>query len=213
MSKKRHLFLFGGNPPFCENFGERFTEVAGKREAKVAILFLERDGWEDYMSKYKSVLRSKGVNQFVYLPLGPEPKDDVLDVLSSCTGIIIGGGETERYREYIVDTEMGELIKQLYHQGVPIAGFSAGVLIIPENCVIPPIDNSQNKHLFLQGLGLISDCVVSVHYTKWKEEENLKAALKKLKSNIGYGIDDEAALYFVNELVSETEGEKVHTLI
>ncbi|SDJ16308.1 cyanophycinase [Salimicrobium halophilum] len=206
----RHIFLFGGSPPFSDYFAEKFAEVT--RKGKVAILFLERDGWEDYMSKYASVLEDNGINEFVYLPLGSEPEGETLYVLSSCTGIIIGGGKTELYRRYIVDTEIGERIKRLYHQGVPVAGFSAGALIIPENCVIPPIDNSQNKHLFLQGLGLIEDCVVSVHYTEWKEEENLKAALRKLNLAIGYGIDDEAALHFVNEVVSETDGEKVYRL-
>ncbi|WP_249872865.1 Type 1 glutamine amidotransferase-like domain-containing protein [Oceanobacillus saliphilus] len=200
----RHLFLFGGSPPFSKKLGKKFADIAIRGEGKVAILFLERDGWEKYMPKYTSVLKDNGIDEFVYLPLSPKPNYNTLKVLTSCTGIIIGGGETELYRSYIVDTRIGELIKELYQQGVPVAGFSAGALIIPANCVIPPIDNSQNKHLFLKGLGLIKDCVISVHYTKWEEEENLKAALIKLNATIGYGIDDEAALYFVNESVLET---------
>lgn len=162
------------------------------------------------MPKYTSVIEENGIDEFVYLPLSPNPEVKTLEVLTSCTGIIIGGGETELYRNYIVDTRIGKLIKELYQQGIPVAGFSAGALISPENCVIPPIDNSQNKHLFLKGLGLIKDCVISVHYTKWEEEENLKTALIKLNATIGYGIDDEAALYFVNESVFETEGGKFH---
>ncbi len=41
-------------------------------------------------------------------------------------GIIIGGGETELYHKYIVDTEVGIHIKNLYKEGIPVAGFSAG---------------------------------------------------------------------------------------
>ncbi|WP_112180449.1 Type 1 glutamine amidotransferase-like domain-containing protein [Paraliobacillus zengyii] len=207
---KRHLFLFGGSPPFGKKLGIKFTDVAMQGGGKVAVLFLERDGWENYIPKYTTVLEENGIDDFVYLPLNSKPEDNTLEVLSSCTGIIIGGGETELYRNYIVDNRIGKLIKELYQQGVPVAGFSAGALISPENCVIPPIDNSQNKHLFLKGLGLIKDCVISVHYTKWEEEENLKAALIKLNATIGYGIDDDAALYFVNESVLETEGGKLH---
>lgn len=210
--KSRHLFLFGGSPPFSKNFGEKFADISSKYEGKVAILFLEKDGWERYMPKYTCALEDKCINEFVYLPLGPKSKEKVLKGLASCNGIIICGGETEFYRNYIVDTEIGERIRELYFQGVPVAGFSAGALISPANCVIPPIDNSQNEHLFLNGLGLIKDCIISVHYSKWNEEENLKAALAKLNVTIGYGIDDGAGIYFENESVLEIEGEKVYKL-
>ncbi|WP_245690057.1 Type 1 glutamine amidotransferase-like domain-containing protein [Sediminibacillus albus] len=127
--------------------------------------------------------------------------------LGECSGIIIGGGETERYRDYIVDTRIGKKIKELYRQGVPVAGFSAGALLSPEFCVIPPIDNSQGKHLFLPGLGLIQDLVVSVHYTKWQEESNLQAAVATTGVSVGYGINDQAGCYFLNQSFCRSEGE------
>lgn len=206
----RHLFLFGGSPPFTSNLGKRFAEISLNGEGRVAILFLERDGWEAYMQKYTLVLRENGIEEYVYLPLSSKLSNESLQELSSCSGIIIGGGETEHYRNYIADTILGEKIKELYHQGVPVAGFSAGALISPENCVIPPIDNLQNKHLFLNGLGLIKNCVISVHFTKWNEKENIHTALKNLNLPIGYGIDDDAGIYFKNESLLETDGENVH---
>lgn len=207
--ENRHLFLFGGSPPFTEKLGKKFAQLT--LGGKVAILFLERDGWEQYMPKYTSVLENYCLDDFAYLALRPKPDENTLEILSSCTGIIIGGGETERYRDYIVDTTVGERIKERYEEGVPVAGFSAGALIAPENCVIPPIDNSENKHLFLRGLGLIKDCVISVHYTKWQEEANLRNALLKVETPVGYGMDDGAGIYFMNERVAETDGGNVYT--
>lgn len=207
--ENRHLFLFGGSPPFTEKLGKKFAQLT--LGGKVAILFLERDGWEQYMPKYTSVLENFCLDDFAYLALRPKPDDNTLEILSSCAGIIIGGGETERYRDYIVDTTVGERIKERYEEGVPVAGFSAGALIAPENCVIPPIDNSENKHLFLRGLGLIKDCVISVHYTKWQEEANLRNALLKVETPVGYGMDDGAGIYFMNERVAETDGGNVYT--
>lgn len=135
-----------------------FANFSLNEEGKIAILFLERDGWEEYMKRYTCVLEEKYIKEFVYLPLNPKSENKILKELISCTGIIIGGGETELYRNYIVDTPVGERIKELYNLGVPVAGFSAGALISPANCVIPPIDNSKNKHLFLTGLGLKKLC-------------------------------------------------------
>lgn len=203
---KRHLFLFGGSPPFSNNLGKMFAKFSSNGEGKVALLFLERAGWQKYMKNYTFVLEENGLKDFVYLPLIPQFEKEHLKELISCTGIIICGGETELYRSNIVDTLIGNYIRKLYNKGIPIAGFSAGALVIPSNCVIPPIDNPQNKHLFLKGLGLLGDCVISVHFTRWNEENNLKTALTKVNASIGYGVDDGAGLYFENENLTETEG-------
>ncbi|MFB4169371.1 Type 1 glutamine amidotransferase-like domain-containing protein [Virgibacillus sp. JSM 102003] len=210
--KNRHLFLFGGSPPFSKKFGEKFADLSlnSKGKGKVAILFIERDGWEEYMKLYTSKLEENNVERFFYLPLTPTLDHAALQELSSCAGVIISGGETELYRNYIVDTPIGKCVKELYENGAPVAGFSAGALISPSNCVISPIDNSKNEHLFLNGLGLLSDCVISVHFSKWIEEENLKAALAKVNVRIGYGIDDDEGLYFKNEILSETEGDNYY---
>lgn len=209
--KNRHLFLFGGSPPFTSTLGRVFANVSLNKEANIAILFLERDGWETYMKKYTNVLEENNIKEFVYLPLNTTSKHTVVKMLKKCTGIIIGGGETEVYRNYIVDTEIGDLIKKRYDEGTPVAGFSAGALISPANCVISPIDNSKREHLFLSGLGLIKNCIVSVHFTKWNEEKNIKAALKTLNIPLGYGIDDGVGLYFENEFLSEADGGDFYT--
>lgn len=41
---------------------------------------------------------------------------------------------------------------------------------------------------------------------KWNEEKNLKTGLAEINALTGYGIDDDAGLYFENETLLETEG-------
>ncbi|MBM7691399.1 cyanophycinase [Peribacillus deserti] len=204
----RHLFLHGGSPPFLEKMGRRFAGLVSKI-GKTAILFIERDGWQDYMNRYTAVLKENGIHHYIYIPLHISP-EEIVSNLSECTGIIIGGGDTERYQKYIVGTEVGKCIQAMYQNGVPVAGFSAGALISPSICVIPPIDNKKNVHLFLDGLGLLNDCVVSVHFSKWNEEENLKTAVMKTNATIGFGLDDGTCAYFINEKLSFEEGKKVY---
>ncbi|TWT25111.1 Type 1 glutamine amidotransferase-like domain-containing protein [Planomicrobium sp. CPCC 101110] len=207
----KHLFLQGGNPPFEAQFGAKFAELSLKDRGKVAILLVEREGWKNYLPQYTDVLKENGIKDFFCLLLTPQPSKEDIEELQTCTGIIIGGGDTERYRDYIAGTVLGAVIKERYGQGVPVAGFSAGALISPEVCVIPPIDNARNEHLFLEGLGLLKDCVVSVHYTYWEEKENLKAAIAKTGAAAGYGIDDEAGMYFEDEQLASIEGGDVYT--
>ncbi|WP_394136692.1 Type 1 glutamine amidotransferase-like domain-containing protein [Cytobacillus oceanisediminis] len=202
----RHLFLMGGSPPFGEILGGKFAGLSSASTSKVAVLFLERQGWINYMDKYTRPLRQYGVKDFTYLPLSSSPSASLFEELLSCSGIIIGGGETEKYRSYTAETALGECIRKMYWEGIPVAGFSAGALICPEHCIIPPVDTPKKQHLFLNGLGLISNCAISVHFAKWNEKENLIAAMKKTGASIGYGIDDHAGIYFNNERPGFTEG-------
>lgn len=208
--KNRHLFLFGGSPPLSKNPGKKFSNLSLNGKGKVAILFIIRDGWKEYMQKYTSELEENGLKQFSYIALSSSPNHSTIKELKTCTGIIICGGETEFYRKFIVYTAIGEQVIQMYHDGVPVAGFSAGALISPESCVISPVDNVKKEHLFLKGLGLISDCVISVHFTKWNEEENLKLAMKRVNAPIGYGIDDEGCLFLKNECLIKNESKSFY---
>lgn len=204
-----HLFMFGGGPPFNEKLGKGFAELAGNMDARIAILFLERPGWQEYMPSYTKDLERNGVRDFYYLALSDTPTQDQLEQLEKCTGIIIGGGVTELYRAYIVNTSVGNIIRKRFNEGVPVAGFSAGALVSGEHCVISPENTTQQKQLYLQGLGLIKDCVISVHFSEWNEEKNLNEAISKLNVP-GYGIDENSGVYFKNGRFIAHEGREPH---
>ncbi|MFS0821882.1 Type 1 glutamine amidotransferase-like domain-containing protein [Bacillus sp. 1P02SD] len=204
-----HLFLFGGGPPFTDKLGERFARFAGNKTAGVAILFLERPGWQEYMPSYTKVLEGNGVHDFYYFALSEKPTQKQLAHLETCSGIIIGGGVTELYRTYIVDTPVGETIRKMFIEGVPVAGFSAGTLVSCEHCVISPEDTLQQEQLYLPGLSLIKNCVISVHFSEWNEEKNLIEAVSKLNVP-GYGIDENSGIYFKNGQLFDHEGNEPH---
>ncbi len=204
---EKHLFLFGGGAPFNESLGEKFANLSSNGSNKVAIMFIEQDGWKEYMPKYTDLLERYGVINFEYLKLTSSPSIELKEQLRSSTGVIICGGDTELYREYIVETELGDLLKELYLQGIPIAGFSAGALISPNVCVISPVDNRKNEQLFLKGLGLVNNFVICAHFSKWNEEKNLLLALSRTNLSIGYGIDDGSGIYLRNELLSQSAGQ------
>lgn len=204
--KSRHLFLFGGSPPFNRKLGQQFANYSFNGKGKVGILFIEREGWREYMPKYTSVLEEFGLHNFSYIALSENPSEETVKELRKCTGIIICGGDTVRFRQYIVDTILSKHIGEMYKEGVPLAGFSAGALVIPEQCVISPKDNQDNELLFQKGLGILKDCVIAVHFSQWNEEENVRESIERTNVSIGYGIDEGAGMYFHNETLTETEG-------
>jgi len=200
--KNRHVFLFGGGPPFTPILANKFAQLSTTKERKIAILFVETPDSEKYLPSYTSVLKHQGLNNFVFLPLSLTPSTTFFKELRTCSGIVIGGGDTELYQKYLMESSIGHHIKTVYNEGIPVAGFSAGALVSLNNCVV----QSKNDQLFLKGLGLLSECLIQVHFTSITDEESLKSALIKTNTPIGYGICEESGIYFENETLSLTEG-------
>lgn len=208
----KHLFLFGGGPPFTLNMAKRFVEKGLESKAPVSILFIERDGWEQYMPRYTQALVDLGFNNFNYLPLPSTPIEYVNDCIKNSSGIIIGGGNTNLYADYIVDTTISNTLKECYEMGTPVAGFSAGALISPEVCIISPKDNEQNDFQHRKGLGLISNVLIAVHFTQWDEESHLRNAVSKFNNYSNYGIDENTCVYLLNGHLEAMEGKGVYCL-
>lgn len=203
----RHLFLFGSGPPFTSKLAERFFVTAGGEKAVVAVFFEDNKNGEAHKEKYTTSLKELGLRNFLFFSLKEDPDQQTIEEAKTCTGVIIGGGETENYQKLIVHTAYGPVIQNLYKAGRPVAGFSAGALITPETCVISPKDNSEGRQLYKKGLGLLPGKAISVHFDTWEEEFSLKIAMKKTGSTYGYGIDEATGIYFVNEEPQEKDGD------
>lgn len=192
---RTHLFLFGGGPPFTPNLRKRFAALTNG--GPVAILYVPRTGkdWVTYASIYTEALQEEGISSFVHLPLSDAPTDEQLAQLQQCQGIIISGGETELYQQYLVATPIGDIIQSHFVNGVPVAGFSAGALVSPKRCVIPEIDQRDNRRLRLPGLALLKDAVVCVHYETWGEAPHLVKSFTEEGTSRAFGLADESGIY------------------
>lgn len=208
----KHLFLFGGAPPFTLDMARQFASMVAETGSPVSILFVEREGWEAYMPKYTQELERFGVREFNYLPLPTTPVEEVIDRLRGSSGIVIGGGDTNLYADYIVDTPISQAIKESYETGIPVAGFSAGALISPELCVISPKDNVQNEFQSRKGLGLVSDILIAVHFTEWNDEDHLRNAVRRSNLPLNYGIDENTCVHLLNGQLHAMEGNGVYCL-
>jgi len=203
----QQLFLFGGGPPFTSGLCKTFVSCLNGT-GPIVLLYVPRPGssWADYAPIYTDALTANGATDFFHFPLSARPTPEQLEQLAGSSGIVISGGETECYQQFIVDTPIGTLIQERYQQGVPVAGFSAGALLTPDECRIPAIDQRDGKSLVLKGLGLLADAVVSVHYDAWQEEANLRQAFRSTNSAFGYGLPERAGIHLKNNHLVQQEG-------
>lgn len=206
----QQLFLFGGGPPFTPMLCEQFVSCLDQ-SGPVALLYVPRpdSSWADYAPIYTNALTANGATDFFHFPLSARPTSEQLEQLAGSAGIIISGGETERYQQFIVGTPIGAIIQERFQHGVPVAGFSAGALLTPDECRIPAIDQRNGQALVLKGLGLLADAVISVHYDTWQEETNLSEAFMTTASTFGYGLPEQSGIYLKNGQLMQQEGPEV----
>ncbi|WP_226038185.1 Type 1 glutamine amidotransferase-like domain-containing protein [Aquibacillus saliphilus] len=212
MMNDTYLFLFGGNPSQSEG-SKTFAKQAGKEHAKIALLIIYREGWQDYLARYTEQWIKSGVNPENIEVIIPD-QDGKLNyeaatwIIEAATGIFIGGGHTQTYHSLYTKEPFKRLIQAKYKKGTPVAGNSAGALLTTQTMLLSPYDTDSGEPIILNGLGLISNILVSVHYTKWNDADNFKKGLLKTGITTGYGIDDNACLVFKNNKVHSYLGEE-----
>src|SRR5699024_5299642 len=136
----------------------------------ISILIVERDGWKQYVDNYTKYL---DVSRSVAIPLPSTPVEQVVEMIQSSAGIIIGGGETNVYANYIVDTPIARQIKQLYDVVIQVLWFSAIALISPVHYIISPKDNYLNILQQRSELVLIQNTIIAVHLSQWQDTPHL----------------------------------------
>ncbi|MCV4232337.1 cyanophycinase [Virgibacillus sp. LDC1] len=213
--RDRYLYLLGGHS-FQAEANRQFIKQAGGSNARIALCIMNKPGWEEYVPLFQRMWKDSGAQDMqVIVPddHGKLDMEHVEQVLSQATGIFIGGGNTEKYHHYYATGPFKELLIDRYEKGVPIAGNSAGALILPEICLISPLDNEQGVMLFKQGVGLFSNILISVHYTEWSDQSNLLEGMRTKKVKRGIGIDEQACAVFINGQLAYALGESVHEVI
>ncbi|WP_042143956.1 Type 1 glutamine amidotransferase-like domain-containing protein [Paucisalibacillus sp. EB02] len=204
----KHLFLFGGGSPFTKAFAKKFAELS--TGGPIAILFL--NGGEPIIPRYTNLLEEFHHHEFTNIPLPLTLVEKAINLINQSKGIIICGGDSIGYAENIVDTPISEAIRGAYENAVPIAGFSAGALISPEVCVISARDSGLEKYYKRDGVGLLSDTLIAVHFTQWDEQDHLRQITSDFPTTYNYGIDENTGLYFKDDNLQEIEGGGVYSI-
>lgn len=208
----RHLFLFGGGPPFTNKMAKKFSELVSVRTGKISLLIIDRPNWKEYIPKYTKLLMENGITGFQCIPLPTISEKEAAELLENSAGIIIGGGNTEHYAKYIVETSISRTLKEKFSVGVPIAGFSAGALICMEHCIISANDNEDQVFKWQIGLGLLKNTVIAVHFSEWMDESHLRKAVNKFQRHVHFGIDEGTGMYFYNNRLMAVEGNNVYQI-
>jgi cyanophycinase len=215
MNAHNLLFLLGGDSTIFDAVADEFIPAAGGPDATIALLLAGGQGWEEHVPQYTRPWMRRGVTQcYTIMPgkNGALDLDAALARLRESTGIFIGGGDTPAYRRLYATGPIRSMIKQRYREGVPIAGLSAGALIAPQICAIPPEDTGDSRVRIVPGLGLVSGLVVGVHFTKWNALPHMVEAMVETRTATGLGIDEAACAVLANGDLERVLGQSVYKI-
>jgi cyanophycinase len=207
------LFLLGGGSTILDAVAEEFVPAAGGPDATIALLLAGGQGWEDHVPQYTLPWIGRGVTRcYTVVPgeNGALDLDTALARLRQSTGIFIGGGDTPAYRRLYATDPIRSMIRQRYREGVPIAGFSAGALIAPQVCAIPPGDTGDSRVRIVPGLGLVSGLVVGVHFSEWNALPHMVEAMVETRTATGLGIDEAACAVLENGELERVLGQSAY---
>ncbi len=216
MAVRNLLFLLGGSSSIFDRVAEEFVPAAGGSQATIALLLAGAPGWEDVLPEYTRPWTRRGVPRYeVIVPAanGALDLDAVSAKLRAATGIFIGGGNTPTYQQLYATQPMRGIIRECYQKGVPLAGLSAGALIAPEVCAIPPEDTGDASVRIGTGLGLVSDLILGVHFTQWNTLPHVLEAMARTRTALGLGIDEAACALLEDGQLKRVLGRSVYEIV
>jgi len=110
--------------------------------------------------------------------------------------IYVGGGDTEKLISVLKDRGLDVLLQKEYERGTVMAGRSAGAICWFEYGHSSSITGKEFGKL--KALGIISDTILSPHYSSENREKSFKSLLKQNTDKTGIALDNNLAIKYSN---------------
>ncbi len=213
------LVLIGG----CEDLeGEKeilreLVALAGGRKARIVTLTAATTRPEKTAEQYGKAFRSLGVTRHV---AGLDRNDrfvahELLQKIEEATCIFFAGGDQVRAVSHIVASQLHEVLSRKCHEGVVMAGTSAGAVLMAETMVTGRQSEAVPRPGAVQlkpGIGLIQGVIIDTHFSQRGRFGRLAVSVARQPLCLGIGIDENTAVVSHGNK-GEVVGEGTVTLI
>ncbi len=204
---------------------ERFVDLAGGKQARIAIVPTASEDPEEMGQQYVEVFRKLGVGAADWLRV--EHRSDAntepaLELLQNATGIFISGGDQARLVRLTAGTEVMECIRLRNAEGVIVAGTSAGASIVAAHLMAGGTGLAGNSNdaaarkgmvELVAGYGLLQDMIVDQHFSQRGRMGRLLSIFAANPGLLGVGLDEDTAVLIDREGTMEVLGSSMVTII
>lgn len=205
--KAGRLVIIGGNE---DKIGEclilrKFIEMAGGREARIALLTTATELPEEVGDEYRAVFTELGATSVSILSITNREAANAINQASEieqATGIFFTGGDQLRLTSILGGSRIDRAIRKVYGQGTVIAGTSAGASVMSDTMIVGGDSSDTPKKSTLtmaHGMDLLEDVVIDQHFAQRGRINRLLAAVAQNPHVLGVGIDEDTAVIVKGE--------------
>ncbi|MEP5764238.1 MAG: cyanophycinase [Halieaceae bacterium] len=204
----------GNNPRILS----RFLEICGGDKARIVII-PTASRLPDTGAMYADLFLDLGAERALFTEINERADcdDDVLlDEMDNATGIFVTGGNQLRLSGILGGTPVGQRLRRLNAEGMPIAGTSAGAAMMSQHMIAGGASGTSPKEdgvNLAPGIGLTNLAVIDQHFSQRDRLGRLMTALSYNPFLIGVGIDEDTSFLINSDNVGEVIGSGVVTII
>lgn len=150
--------------------------------------------------EYVALFKELGVGHVEHLELREREdakNEKIVRKIEAASVLFFSGGDQLRITSQVGDSPVFQCMQRRYHEGMCIAGTSAGAAAMPETMLVSgPSDESIEISALgmAPGLGLISGVVVDSHFAERGRIGRLLGAVAENPKDVGLGIDEDTAV-------------------
>jgi peptidase E len=218
MSNLKPVFLFaGGRPRDAQTLNPLFHEVfkeSGKASPTIAYVGAASEDSKAFFLMMATFLKGAGAGKIRHASIYSEKADlkKAQNILNSSDIIYISGGDVERGMRVLQEKNMIDFLVELYRQGKPFFGMSAGSIMLAKEWIRwrDPDDDTTAEIFPCLGIAPVI-CDTHGEQDDWEE---LQTLLRLEKDNVnGYGIVSGTAVKIFPDGRIEALGSATHQYI
>jgi cyanophycinase len=196
------MVLIGGSE---DKQGARLilSEVARRAgDGTMVIATLASEEPERQWERYRRIFTELGVKRLEHLAVADRQEvreSRLATIFDDATAVFFTGGDQVKITTKIGGTALFRRLRERYHEGVLVAGTSAGASAMGETMLASrgPLEEShkvENAFYMTRGLGLIADLVIDQHFAQRARIERLIGAIAENPGVLGIGIDEDTGV-------------------
>jgi cyanophycinase len=176
----------------------RVADTAGRE--KILVATLASSVADEMWREYRKAFTELGVRTVEHLDI-PD-RNAAFDLghttaLEDTSLIFFTGGDQIEITTKMGGTELCDMIQSRYHEGMAVAGTSAGASVMSETMLVGPGNGGSNSSLLYRmapGLGFIRNIIIDQHFAQRGRIGRLLSAVARNPRMLGIGVDEDTAI-------------------
>jgi len=167
---------------------------------KIVVKTVATDHPDKAQEKYTEIFGEHGVDDVAMVDVfGRSDAYDAASVrkIENADTLYFTGGKQLYVTSLLGGTPVYDVLHKRYHEGMTIAGTSAGAAMMPTTMIVRGESNvcpRSGSVEFAPGLALVSDVVIDTHFSQRGRYGRLLSAVAHYPQDIGIGIDEGTAI-------------------